>query len=95
LFLEGTHAAEADFPLGLPLGAGQATTIPIDLAVSFSDLPGLADVIRRAVNRSPIEYRFDGTIGVDAGSLGQPIFGPMTLLRGTAGGPSGRQGMKP
>ena len=82
LFLDGTRAASAEFPLGLPLAAGQRTTIPIDLAISFSDLPGLADVVRRAARREPVEYRLDGTIGVDAGRLGQPVFGPMTLLRG-------------
>ena len=32
----------------------------------------------------PIAYRLDGTVGVDAGRLGQPVFGPMTLLTGQA-----------
>ena len=82
LYLEGTHAADADFPLGLPLNAGEGSTIPIDLSISFADLPGLADVIRRAANREPLEYRLEGTIGVDAGALGQPVFGPMTLVSG-------------
>src|SRR5215203_2257552 len=71
LFLEGSRAAVADFPLGLPLAAGQRSTVPIDLSIRFSDLPGLADVVRRAARREPVEYRLDGTIGVDAGSLGQ------------------------
>lgn len=82
LNVEGSRAADVDFPLGLPLRAGQSTTIPIDLSISFSDLPGLADVIRRAANREPLAYHLEGTIGVDAGQLGQPIFGPMTLIRG-------------
>ena len=82
LFLEGSRAADADFPLGLPLTARQETVIPLDLSISFSDLPGLADVVRRAAAGDPIAYRLDGTIGVDAGRLGQPVFGPMTLLRG-------------
>ena len=82
LFLEDTRAAEADFPLGLPLGARQETVIPLDLSISFSDLPGLADVVRRATSGDPIGYRLDGTVGVDAGRFGQPLFGPMTLLRG-------------
>jgi len=38
--------------------------------------------VRRAARREPVEYRLDGTIGVDAGKLGQPVFGPMTLVRG-------------
>lgn len=82
LHLENARAADVDFPLGLPLRASESTEIPIDLSISFSDLPGLADVIRRAVNRDPLAYRLDGTIGVDAGQLGQPTFGPMTLLEG-------------
>ena len=82
LFLEGTRAADAAFPLGLPLRAGQKSVIPIELSISFSDLRGLADVVRRAARRDPVEYRLDGTIGVDAGRLGQPVFGPMTLVRG-------------
>jgi hypothetical protein len=86
LYFEDTHAAEADFPLGLPLQPGEAAVVPIDVSVSFADLPGLADVIRRAANRQPLAYRFDGTIGVNAGRLGQPTFGPMTLWRGTTAG---------
>lgn len=82
LFLEDRRAADASFPLGLPLAARGDTTIPIDLSLSFADLPGLADAVRRAVNRQPLGYRLDGTIGVDAGRLGQPVFGPLTLLRG-------------
>ena len=82
LHIEGTRAADVDFPLGLPLRASEETVVPIDLSVSFSDLPGLADVIRRATNREPLAYHLEGTIGVDAGQLGQPTFGPMTLVRG-------------
>jgi hypothetical protein len=82
LFLDDARAADVDFPLGLPLAAGGETTMPIDLTVSFANLPGLADSIRRAVNRQPLGYRLEGTVGVNAGQLGQPVFGPMTLLRG-------------
>jgi hypothetical protein len=82
LFLEGTRAAAAAFPLGLPLDPGQNSVVPIELSISFSDLPGLSDVIRRAARRESVEYRLEGTIGVDAGRLGQPVFGPMTLVRG-------------
>lgn len=82
LHIEGSRAADVDFPLGLPLRATEQTVVPIDLSISFSDLPGLADVIRRAVNREPLAYHLEGTIGVDAGQLGQPTFGPMTILRG-------------
>ncbi len=82
LFLEGNKGADADFPLGLPLRAGEEQEVPLDLSVSFSDLPGLARVIQTGAGSQRIEYRFDGTIGVDAGRLGQPVFGPMTLLTG-------------
>lgn len=82
LILEGQRAAAAAFPLGLPLGAGGRSVIPIDLSISFADLPGLADVVRRAARREPVGYQLEGTIGVDAGRMGQPVFGPMTLMRG-------------
>lgn len=82
LFLEGSRAADADFPLGLPLAAGGDSVVPLDLRVSFADIPGLADAIRRAVTGQPLGYRLDGTVGVDAGQWGRPTFGPMTLLTG-------------
>ena len=82
LHLESTQAAEVDFPLGLPLRSGEETVVPIDLTISFAEIPGLANVIRQAAAREPVEYRLEGTTGVDAGTLGQPTFGPMTLLTG-------------
>ena len=90
LFLEGTRAAAAAFPLGLPLGAQQRSVIPIELSISFSDLPDLADVVRRAARHEPVAYRLDGTIGVDAGTLGQPVFGPMTRVKGDLRGVTNR-----
>ena len=82
LFLDEARAADADFPLGLPLGARGEQVIPIDISISFSDLPGLSGVARRILARQSVGYRLDGTIGVEAGRFGQPVFGPMTLLRG-------------
>jgi Late embryogenesis abundant protein len=85
LSLEGRRAATGDFPLGLPLGAGQVSEIPIDLSISFQDIPGLANVIRRAGPGDPIEYQLDGTVGVEAGRFGTPTFGPMLIARGDFG----------
>ena len=85
LFLEDSRAADADFPLGLDLGAGADTELPIDITVSFSDLPGLGGVARKVFARQAVPYRLDGTIGIDAGRIGRDmLFGPMTLLRGEA-----------
>jgi hypothetical protein len=82
LLLEGQHAATGNFPLGLPLGAGRESVIPIDLTISFTDLPNLANVMRRAASNEPLGYQLDGTVGVEAGRFGQPTFGPMLLVRG-------------
>jgi hypothetical protein len=82
VYLQESRAAEIDLPLGLPLTAGAEETFPIDFSISFADLPGLGDAIRRAIDRDPIDYRLDGTVGIDAGRYGRPEFGPMTLLRG-------------
>jgi hypothetical protein len=81
--LEGTKAADVDFPLGVPLLAGQDTVIPLDLNISFSDLPGLADVAIKLATRSSVNYQLDGTIAVNAGPLGTPRFGPSKLMDGT------------
>jgi hypothetical protein len=82
LILEGTRAATGDFPLGLPLGAGQTTVVPVDLTISFADIPGLTGAVRQAAAGQPIAYDLDGTVGVDAGRFGQPTFGPMRLMSG-------------
>jgi hypothetical protein len=85
LLLEDRRAATSDFPLGLPLGAAQESVVPLDLSIDFSDVPGLVGVIRSAATGEPVAYELEGTIGVDAGRLGQPTFGPMRLLHGEFG----------
>lgn len=82
LFLEGTRAAEVRFPLGLPLLAGGDTIVPLDVNVSFADVPDLADVAQRIFSQNRVAYRLDGTVTVDAAPLGQPSFGPSTWLQG-------------
>jgi hypothetical protein len=82
LHLENSRAAEVNFPLGLPLLAGRDTIIPLDVNISFSDLPGLADAVQRIVTRNQVAYRLDGTVTLDAGAFGQPTFGPTTWLEG-------------
>ncbi|HET7322217.1 MAG TPA: LEA type 2 family protein [Longimicrobiaceae bacterium] len=83
LALEGTRAADVSFPLGLPLPAADDTVIPLDIAVSFADLPGLANVVQRAFTQGTVDYQLRGTVAVDAGLLGTPTFGPMSLLSGS------------
>lgn len=83
LFLDDSRATTVELPLGLPLEPLGEAVLPIDLTLSFSELPGLRDVVVRALRREPIGYRLDGSVGVDAGRLGAPEFGPMTIVRGT------------
>lgn len=82
LALEGTRAANVNFPLGVPLLASQDAVIPLDITIRFSDLPGLSGLASNLLTRSSVNYQLDGTVTVDAGVLGQPRFGPSTLLRG-------------
>ena len=82
LHLEGSRAATVDFPLGLPLQARSDAEIPIDIVIDFQDVPGLGQAISRALARQPLEYELEGTVTVEAGPLGEPVFGPMTILRG-------------
>lgn len=83
LMLQNQRAADVDFPLGVPLPAAGDTVIPLDVRINFSDLPGLGDVAQSALSGRPIGYRLNGTVGVDAGVLGRPTFGPSTLLQGS------------
>lgn len=85
LTLEGNRAASGDFPLGLPLGAREEAVIPLDLSIDFADVVELSGALRRAVDGRAVEYELEGTIGIDAGALGELTFGPMTLLRGDLG----------
>jgi hypothetical protein len=85
LTLDGRRAATSEFPLGLPLAARQESTVPLDIAVDFSDLPGLAGALRRIADGERVEYQLEGTVGVDAGPIGQPTFGPMTIVNGELG----------
>jgi hypothetical protein len=82
LLLEGDHAAAVDLPLGLPLAAAGDTVIPLDLTISFADIPGMANQLLAAITGQRLNYAIDGVIGVDAGPFGQPSFGPNTWLRG-------------
>jgi hypothetical protein len=82
LILEGNHAATGNFPLGLPLTAGQETTIPLDLSISFADVPALSRSIGRLATGGTAPYQLDGTVGIQAGRFGTPTFGPMTLTTG-------------
>jgi late embryogenesis abundant protein len=82
LILEDVEAADVDLPLGLPLISGEAQVIPLNISVGFENVPRLAGVLADAGVGSPLGYRLEGTIGVDAGRLGRPTFGPLTLLEG-------------
>jgi hypothetical protein len=88
LLLEDTRAATGDFPLGLPLEARQESVVPLDLTVSFSDVPALATLLRRSSSAQPLRYSVEGTFGVEVGRLGSPTFGPMTLFSGDLRAPS-------
>lgn len=82
LYLEGTRAAIASFPLGLPLDARGDSIVPLDIRIDFADVPALGSALQRAAVGEPVAFRLDGTVTIDAGSLGQPSFGPSTWLRG-------------
>jgi hypothetical protein len=85
LLLDGSRAATGDFPLGLSLNGGEESVIPLDLSIGFSDLAGLSTVVRNAIGGQRVGYQLDGTIGIDAGALGQQRFGPVMLFRGELG----------
>lgn len=95
LFLGDAEGVGVEFPLGVPLVARGDTVVPLDVTLDLDALPGLAETAFAALGSGELPYRLDATIGVDAGLLGQPTFGPTTLLRGSlriVRAPAGGQG---
>ncbi|HSH45704.1 MAG TPA: LEA type 2 family protein [Longimicrobiales bacterium] len=82
IFIDDEPAVDVNLPLGLPLQAAGDTIIPLDVSISFADIPELADEIAGAFAGQTLPYSLRGTIAVDAGPLGQPSFGPSTWMEG-------------
>ena len=82
LLLEDTRAASGELPLGLPLTAGETSVIPVDLSISFADVPALAGALRQTAVGGAVTYQLDGTVGIEVARLSTPTFGPMRLAEG-------------
>lgn len=83
LFIGDAAAVQVDFPMGLPLPAEQDSIVPLDVSLGFDDLPQLGEAALAALGSGTMDYRLEALIGVDAGMLGQPTFGPSPILQGT------------
>ena len=82
LAFEGEDLVDVELPLGLPLVAAADTVIPLDLTFGFESFSSLGNVALSLFTRDELSYELKGTLGVDAGPLGEPSFGPRTWLRG-------------
>ena len=83
LYLENSRAANADFPLGLSLGTGSESVIPIDISISFATrLPGLSGVARRIWRASRCHTGSKGPSASTPAAWGSRFSVEMTLLRG-------------
>ena len=83
LGLEGQDVLDVELPLGLPMSAASDTIIPIDFTFGFESFDALGAVATRMLTRDALSYELAGTIGVRAGPLGEPRFGPRTWLQGS------------
>lgn len=83
LFVGEGGGIGVEFPLGVPLVANGDTIVPLDVILGFDALPALGRAVVAAALEGSLPYRLDATIGVDAGLLGTPVFGPQTLLSGS------------
>ena len=82
LAFEGEDLVDVELPLGLPLVAASDTVVPLDLTFGFESFSALGNVAMRLFSRDQLRYELKGTLGVDAGPLGEPTFGPRTWLSG-------------
>jgi hypothetical protein len=82
LAFEGEDLVEVELPIGLPLVALADTVIPLDLTFGFESFSALGNVAMTLFTRDQLSYELKGTLGVNAGPLGEPTFGPRTWLRG-------------
>lgn len=82
LSLEDRDMADVDLPLGLPLTARGDTVIPLEIRFPIPDLDQLGSLGDALLRRNSVGYALDGTVGVDAGELGEPTFGPRRWLDG-------------
>jgi hypothetical protein len=82
LAFEGEDLVDVALPIGLPLVALADTVIPLDLTFGFESFSALGNVAMTLFTRDRLSYELKGTLGVNAGPLGEPTFGPRTWLRG-------------
>lgn len=83
LVLEGEEVAAVDLPLGLPLEARADTIVPLRISFDLSSLERLGGAAEAVLTRRALDYALEGRLGVDAGPLGRPVFGPRTWISGT------------
>jgi hypothetical protein len=82
LAFEGEDLVDVELPIGLPMVALADTVIPLDLTFGFESFSALGNVAMTLFTRDQLSYELKGTLGVSAGPLGEPTFGPRTWLRG-------------
>jgi hypothetical protein len=82
LAFEGEDLVDVALPIGLPMVALADTVIPLDLTFGFESFSALGNVAMSLFTRDQLSYELKGTLGVSAGPLGEPTFGPRTWLRG-------------
>ncbi len=86
LYLDGAKVAAAGTP-GFKLKAnGTPGIVPVDVEVPIA--PSTLQNLLKIASGSRVTYRIDGSFSVDAGALGKPRFGPLTLAQGGFQNPS-------
>jgi LEA14-like dessication related protein len=86
LYLDGAKVAVGGTP-GFKLKAnGAPGIVPVDVEIPIA--PSTVQNLLKIAGGSRVTYRVDGSFTVDAGALGKPRFGPVTLAQGGFQSPS-------
>lgn len=87
LYVNANRAASGSFAGGVDLPARGQTVLDLDVTVGLAEATRLVSDLAAAARGQRTAYRLDGTVSVDAGPLGRPSFGPLTIVTGTVSAP--------
>jgi len=87
LYVNGTRAGSGSFTGGVDLPPRGQTVLDLEVTTSLEEGGRLVADLAEAARGQRTAYRLVGTVSLAAGRLGNPRFGPLTIVSGTLSSP--------